>query len=417
MAGLQAGTPAGQRIAVCTLGNGLRVIVQDRPAAKACTIHVTYFTGAAQDSPHECGAAHVIEHLMFRGSEHVGSGEHASWISLVGGVTQGSTGQYRSVLYDTVPCTELPLSLYLESDRMRGIRLDRHVVDDEKQVVVAEIAQKAGDRSAYWPILEHYVYSSREPPCPPVGIPADVAALSPDHLRERIHQYYSPNNALLTIVGNFNIKKVLAYVRQDFEGIPAGPPVYQAPVEHERKSSRTIVLTDIHKNRITMWFGLAMGSVLSRSWFSSVILGRWLTEGPDSPLYLSLVKERHQAMSVQFAAEYQRGTGVGALVVRGVPIGLSSAVIATVRMAIEKVATGTIPLLRLAQLKEEVWADQLRDAAGTEGRANMISLAVSFGLPIPSLEQTRNKIIGISAGDIQDAARKWLSNGIRTVQE
>src|ERR671926_182906 len=159
-----------------TLKNGLRVITVEDPSAPVIAVSVTYTVGSRKEREGRTGFAHLFEHMMFKGSENVGSGEHFLLVFNNGGTMNGTTNEDRTTYFEALPANQLDLALFLEADRMRSLVINK-----------ANLAYK------------HTTIGSME----------DLDAASVEDVRAFFKTYYAPNNAVLVLVGDFNAADAL----------------------------------------------------------------------------------------------------------------------------------------------------------------------------------------------------------------
>src|SRR6476620_8791470 len=207
------------------LKNGLRVIISEDHTAPTVSIAVNYFVGSADEKARRTGFAHLFEHMMFKGSENVGPGEHPALIFSNGGTMNGTTNQDRTLYFETLPANQLELALFLEADRMRSLDINKPNLDNQRNAVQEErrlrvdnqpyghTFEKTGEQAYDNPAYKHSVIGSME----------DLNAASVDDVATFFKTYYAPNNAVLSIVGDVDTKLTLAMVRRYFEALPAQP--------------------------------------------------------------------------------------------------------------------------------------------------------------------------------------------------
>ncbi|HXT28472.1 MAG TPA: insulinase family protein, partial [Vicinamibacterales bacterium] len=117
------------------LKNGLRVIVSEDHSAPTFSIAVTYNVGSADEKARRTGFAHLFEHMMFKGSENVGPGEHFTLVFNNGGNMNGTTNQDRTLYFETLPANQLELAIFLESDRMKSLDINKANLDNQRNAV------------------------------------------------------------------------------------------------------------------------------------------------------------------------------------------------------------------------------------------------------------------------------------------
>src|SRR5258706_6757824 len=211
------------------LANGLRVVLHRNAALPLVAVNLWYHVGSKNERPGRTGFAHLFEHMLFQGSEHVATHDHFRLLQQVGGVANGSTWYDRTNYYETLPSHQLDLGLWLESDRMGFFlpALTQENLDTQRDVVMNERRQRienqpygqAGER------LHELLYPADHPyHWPVIGYMEDIAAATLEEVQAFFRTYYTPSNAVLTLAGDFDPEAALDRVEAWFGNIPAGPP-------------------------------------------------------------------------------------------------------------------------------------------------------------------------------------------------
>ncbi|WP_031041761.1 M16 family metallopeptidase [Streptomyces sp. NRRL F-5650] len=208
-----------------TLDNGLRVVLDARAAAPVVGVAVHYGVGFRSEPVDRGGFAHLFEHLMFQGSARVAAGEHFSHVQRSGGTAGGSTHQDYTDFYEIAPAAALERLLFLEADRMAGLRLTQHALDTQRRVVGEEILTNVTNRpygGFPWTVLPGVLYSSYANAHNGYGDLSDLArATLPDCVAFH-REHYLPDNAVLTVSGGFDDRRAEDLVVRYFGAIPAG---------------------------------------------------------------------------------------------------------------------------------------------------------------------------------------------------
>ncbi len=286
-----------------TLDNGLRVILHRDARLPLVTVNLWYHVGSKNERPGRTGFAHLFEHMLFQGSEHVGTNDHFRLVQQVGGVANGSTWYDRTNYYETLPAQHLELGLWLESDRMGFLlpALTQENLDLQRDVVMNERRQRvenqpygmAGER------LHEMLYPPDHPyHWPVIGYMEDIAAATLEEVRTFFRTYYTPNNAVLTLVGDFDPDDALAKAERWFGEIPAGPPVPpvhvpSGPLGGEKREVREV---DVRLPRI--YYGFRAPAYGEREWYAADMLAATLSGGKSSRLFQDLVYDRQIAQDV-----------------------------------------------------------------------------------------------------------------------
>jgi zinc protease len=286
-----------------TLDNGLRVILHRDPRLPLVTVNLWYHVGSKNERPGRTGFAHLFEHMLFQGSQHVPTNDHFRLIQQVGGVANGSTWYDRTNYYETLPSHQLELGLWLESDRMGFLlpALTQENLDTQRDVVMNERRQRienqpygrAGER------LHEMLYPGDHPyHWPVIGYMEDIAAATLEEVRTFFRTYYTPNNAVLTLAGDFDPDDALAKVERWFGEIPPGPPLPAVHVPSislggEQRETRE---DDVRLPRV--YLGFRAPAYGQRGWYAADLLAASLSGGKSSRLFQDLVYDRQIAQDV-----------------------------------------------------------------------------------------------------------------------
>src|ERR1700688_602386 len=207
------------------LPNGLRVILAPDHSAPVFAINVTYDVGSRNERPGRTGFAHLFEHMMFEGSQNVGKGEHFILVLNNGGGMNGTTNEDRTMYFEQLPKNQLDLGLYLEADRMRALNITQANFENQRQTVEEERRQSI-DNQPYGKAdldIDSLSYDNFAYKHPTIGSMADLNASTVQDVADFFRIYYAPNNAVLTLVGDFDPDMALAQVKKYFGSIPAQP--------------------------------------------------------------------------------------------------------------------------------------------------------------------------------------------------
>ncbi len=286
------------------LANGLEVLTYENHRLPLVAIDLWYHVGPINEKAGRTGFAHLFEHMMFEGSEHVGEKAHIIYLEGAGATDiNGTTDFDRTNYFETLPSNQLELGLWLESDRMGFLleTLDRAKLTNQRDVVRNELRQDEGQP---YDLADEETYRLLFPKGHPyyadvIGSHADVEAARLNDVRDFFQHYYTPNNASIAIAGDFDPVQLKALLEKYFGPIPAGPPVDAVTVT-------TPTITSEHRATVTDTVQLPQVTV---AWLTPIafqpgdaeaqlfldILG----EGRSSRLYRKLVYEQQIAQSVE----------------------------------------------------------------------------------------------------------------------
>lgn len=210
------------------LDNGLKVVLAPAPATPVVGVNLWYAVGSRNEPPGRTGFAHLFEHMMFQGSAHVPKNGHFRHVEDVGGSANATTWFDRTNYFATVPSHHLDLALWLESDRMGWMlpAMTEDKLENQRQVVMNERRERY-DNQPYgdWDERLHALLFPADHPYhhTVIGAMEDIASATLEDVHDFFETWYRPNNAVLTICGDFDPEHALARVQHWFGEIPAGP--------------------------------------------------------------------------------------------------------------------------------------------------------------------------------------------------
>jgi predicted Zn-dependent peptidase len=288
-----------------TLPNGLRVVLSQDNRAPIVAVDLWYDVGSKHEKPGKTGFAHLFEHLMFQGSAHVAKGEHFSLIQAAGGTGNASTWFDRTNYFEALPSHELELALWLESDRLASLlpAITQEKLDNQREVVKNE-RRWSYDNQPYgsWPEQMHALIYPPEHPYhhQPIGSMEDLDAASLDDVRQFFATWYAPNNAVLTVAGDFDQAAALALIERHFgpipanPALPAGPDVSIAPIIGQE-------LREERSDRVPLprtYLAYRMPVFGSQGFDELEVAVDLLGAGRASRLYAALVRDQRVAQDV-----------------------------------------------------------------------------------------------------------------------
>ncbi len=287
------------------LPNGLRVILSRDDRAPIVAVNLWYDVGSRHEKPGKTGFAHLFEHMMFQGSANVAKGEHFDLVQGAGGTLNASTWLDRTNYFETVPSHELELALWLESDRLASLlpAMTQEKLDNQRDVVKNE-RRWSVDNQPYgtwdeklqgllFPEGHPYHHST-------IGSMEDLDAASMDDVREFFAAHYAPNNAVLTIAGDFDPGSALEMVEKHFGPIPANPAIPEAPSTEVEPIIGAEVREEV-PDRVPLpriYAAYRMPVFGSEGFNALEVAVDLLGSGRASRLYRSLVREQQVAQDV-----------------------------------------------------------------------------------------------------------------------
>ena len=289
-----------------TLDNGLRVILARDNSAPVVAVNLWYNVGSRNEREGRTGFAHLFEHMMFQGSSHVPDTSHFAYIEKAGGSLNGSTWLDRTNYFETVPSHQLDLALWLESDRLGWLlpAMTQDKLDNQRDVVKNERRWRV-DNQPYgdWDErLQMLMYPPEHPYHHSViGSMEDLDAASLEDVEQFFRTYYAPNNAVLTICGDFDDTYARNAVQKYFGEIPRGPDVPPIPGVTELPPSlggekREVVEQEISLPRVHVTYRTpAFGT---EGFYTAAVVAQILGAGKASILNRNLVLKSRVAQDV-----------------------------------------------------------------------------------------------------------------------
>ena len=299
-----------------TLDNGLRVVISEDRTAPVVAVNIWYHVGSANERPGRTGFAHLFEHMLFQGSEHVAANEHFELVQRAGGTLNGSTWIERTNYYETVPSHQLALALWLEADRMGRLlpAMTQEKLDTQRDVVKNERRWSVDNQpyGSWWERLPALAF----PPDHPfhhslMGSMEDLSAATLEDVKEFFASYYTPDNAVLSIVGDVAEGEALSLATRYFGEIARGtrrPPPIDARIAAKFGDwRRETVPDDVMVPRVFLAFRVPPFG--DAQYHVSTICAAVLGSGQSSRLQRRLVRERQLASSATaFTFDLSRGT-------------------------------------------------------------------------------------------------------------
>jgi len=400
------------------LKNGLRVILSEDHSAPTYSISVVYNAGSRDEHAGRTGFAHLFEHMMFQGSENVGKGEHFVLIENNGGGMNGSTNSDRTEYHETLPANQIDLGLYLEADRMRSLVINQANLDNQRETVKEERRQRY-DNQPYgqtFDTLFETAYDSFPYKHSTIGSMDDLNAASVKDVSEFFKTYYAPNNAVLTLVGDFKSSEVLAKIEKYFANIPAQvPPPSPDMTEPKQTAERRKTVEDplAQIPRIDMAWKIPQGN--TPDWYALYVLGEILSTGQSSRFYQTLVREKQVALQEGAGPFERRGPSlfiVDLLVAPGKDL---KEVEKLVYDELDRVKDQLVTDSELQKIKMEVKRGKVEQLEGTLYRAQALGENAIFYNDPNVINTGNDRLLSVTKEQIQKVARTYLTDTNRTV--
>jgi zinc protease len=400
------------------LPNGLHVILHEDHSTPIVTVSVMYHVGAKNEDPSRTGFAHLFEHLMFEGSETIPRGEYTRYVEKAGGTLNANTSWDRTYYYEVLPSHQLALGLWLESERMLHLKMDSLGIATQKGVVIEEIKQTE-ENQPYGTILRETfkrAFTVHPYKTTVLGSPDHLRASSDEDVKNFYRKFYVPDNAVLTLAGDFDPKEAKNLIKKYFGEIPVGKTAITRPLANEPVKTAEI--------RDTVWDNIQLPAIIQAyhvpamgtpEYYAVSLLNTILSDGQSSRFNKTLVDEKQlalQAVSVPLPLEHPGITLALLLPNMGTDL---STLEAAADQEIARLQQELIPEEEFQKLKNTIEAGMIGRLAGIEGRAELLATAYTYYKSTSSVNTEIDKYLSVTREDIREAARKYFRKDNRVV--
>ena len=401
-----------------TLPNGLRVIISEDHAAPVYSIAVHYKVGSKDERKGRTGFAHLFEHMMFKGSENVGPGEHFMLVFTNGGTMNGTTNKDRTLYFETLPANQLDLGIFLEADRMKSLAITKENLDNQRNAVQEErrlgldnqpygkTFEIIGELAYDNPALEHSVIGSME----------DLSAASVDDVASFFKTYYAPNNAVVAIVGDVDTKTTLEKVRQAFGAIPQQPAPPKTDVaEPPQKAERRQTVEDPLAKLSQVDIVFKVPPRLTADDNAIQVLGAVLSSGRSSRLYQQVVRAQQLSPNAFAGRDPTVPTGLFQISAPVAPGKTPDAVEKAILAEIEKLKATPVEAWEMDKARANAKRGVVNGLTSSLQRSiQLAEFAAEFGDP-GLVNQRIERITKVTAADVQKVASAYFTAENRTV--
>ena len=403
-------------ISTHTLKNGLRVVISEDHTAPIVAVNLWYHVGSANERLDRTGFAHLFEHMLFQGSEQVDANEHFELVQRAGGTLNGSTWIERTNYYETVPSNQAALALWLEADRMGRLlpALTQHKLDTQRDVVKNERRWSVDNQpyGTWWERLPALCF----PPGHPfhhslIGSMDDLTAATLEDVAEFFALHYSPDNAVLSIVGDVSRDEALALVEEYFGSLPrrtGRPPIAKTDVPATFGGwRREVVPDDVVVPRLFLAF--RSPTFGSKEYHVASICGAILGNGKGSRLHRSLVRDQQVATTASvYTFDLSRGSDLLIVDVTARPGVSADRLEASVSREIDQLHAKGVTPSEVARAIALVTTEFVSSMQSAQSRADRLSQFATYLSSPESLNEQVAHFTSVTAADINRFATARL---------
>jgi len=396
------------------LPNGLEVILHEDHSTPIVAVDTWYHVGSGDEQVGRTGFAHLFEHIMFMGSQNVPVGAFDQMLEAAGADNNGSTTEDRTNYYETLPSNALQLALWLDADRMgfllptmdlAKVNLQRDVVKNERRQRVDNQPYGRADETilaVLYPRTHPYSW-------PVIGSMADLSAASLADVQNFFRTYYAPNNATLTIAGDFDPAAVKKMVAQYFGSIPRGPEVKRrltVPAVVIPRDTFLVLEDKVQLPRVFYTWHSVKG--FSKDDAALDILAQVVANDKNSRLYKKLVYDLQVAQNVRAFQDGSRLDGKFQIDVTPKPGQKVADIDRIVQTEIANVISGGISPRELQRAQNLYKASFLNRLASVLGKAEVLNSYNYFVGNPDFVQQDAARYERVTAADVQRVARTYL---------
>jgi zinc protease len=401
-----------------TLPNGLTVVLEEDHSTPIVHLEVWYHVGSKNEKPGRTGFAHLFEHLMFKGSKNVDPDGHTSMISSVGGQSNAYTTDDETVFWETVPAQYLPLTLWLEADRMATLRIDKDTFANERQVVKEERRMRI-DNQPYGRLTEiiyDQAFSVHPYKHPTIGSMTDLEAASIEDVRAFYHTYYVPANATLVLVGDFDTAQAQQLVTQYLGRVAKAEQPVPRDIPKEPAQAK--------EKRVTLQEPWPLPAVVvayhitndgNPDSYPLHIAAKVLSDGESSRIYKKLVYEKQLAVAAFGQANLIEDPNLFyAVAIVQAPHTTQETADALIA-EIERLKSEPITEHELQRTKNQFTRDYITMRESNQGKAATLAHAVVIHNDIKTGDGEFDIFQNITIADVQRVARTYFTPENRLV--
>lgn len=400
------------------LPNGLKIVTLENHKSPVVTFQIWYKVGSRNEITGKTGISHLLEHMMFKGTSSHGKGEFSRTVSRNGGNENAFTSQDYTAYFEIFSSDRLNISLELESDRMVNLLIDPQEFLLERDVVKEERRLRTEDDPTSSLVEELYAAAFKIHPyhAPIIGWMTDLTNLTRDDLYRHYKEYYTPGNATIVVVGDFDTKEVVKNVEKYFGSIPAGntPPEVRMTEPEQQGEKRFYYKREAQLPYVI--YGYQTINYKDKDHYALDVLSNILSEGKSSRLYQKIVYEQELALGA--------GGGYNALqtdpelfyfYAQLRPERTTAEAESALNTEIEKIKKEPVSDNELQKAKNQIEASFIMGQDSNFYQAMLIGKLETIGAGAGYLETYIDEIRKVTAEDIMRIAQKYFTEDHRTV--
>ncbi|HEX9729893.1 MAG TPA: pitrilysin family protein [Gemmatimonadales bacterium] len=398
------------------LDNGLTVFLVEDHDTPIVTINVWYNVGSRNERMGRSGFAHLFEHMMFQGSANVPKGGHLQLIERAGGNMNGSTNEGRTNYFETLPANRLNLGLWLEADRMRSLAITDGNFENQRETVKEERRLRVDNQPYGRAFTDGFTIQFDSSTCFPyahtvIGSMDDLDAAQTADVQAFFDLYYAPNNATLTLVGDFDPANAKALIQQYFGDIPRGaePPPIECTFEYGTAGGARQVWEDQLANLPAVMMTFMTPPHREADTPALTLLATILGGGESSRLNRSLVRDQKLALGAGTFNMSRRGASqflAFAIANQGVTV---ETIEASLRAELDRIIADGVTPEELEKARNDFRASDIFGRQTTMAIAEEIQHFVHFHDSVDEINTDLQRYMAVTADDLHRVARTYFA--------
>ena len=401
-----------------TLENGLRVVLNQDNSIPVVAVAVYYDVGSRNEREGRTGFAHLFEHMMFQGSENVPKAAHFQFIMKAGGTMNGTTSSERTNYYETLPANQLPLALWLESDRMRTLAVTQENLDNQREAVKEEKRLRYDNQpyGGVFDLLNEMVYKNFANSHSTIGSMEDLDDATVEDVQEFFRTYYAPNNAVMVISGAFEPEEAKGLVDKFFGTIPSQPKPAALDVSEPAEIGANYKQ---HEDKLAPFPAFLIGWKIPprrTDEFNALYLaGKLLYDGDSSRLYQRLVKGEESVVQLFGFTDERRGPSGACVGAIPKPDKDLSRIRETIMHQINDLATIGPSAEEMMKLQNQLINDVIRSRQSSMARAQQIAEYALYDGEPNLINTELETLLAITPEQIKNSVSKYLNTENRAL--
>jgi len=395
------------------LRNGLQVILAEDHSLPVVSVVVAYRVGSIREKPGLTGLAYFLQKLMFQGSQNVGPLQHISQINRVGGDINATTSEELTLFYQTVPSNQLPIILWLESDRMRYLDIRPATIERVRASLIEEIVERRASEP-YWDsnlLFDQVLFPNFPYGHPVIGFEEDVLVLTMEDISDFYIDYYAPNNAALCLSGDIQLPRARELVARYFETLPRGPDIPDLPPGPPReRRGETQTVRNYLAPSPAFHLGFPIAAPGTRDFTILTVLDYILMRGETSRIPRRILQKERLAIEINGGIEKRRDRAA----FRIFAVNNNDLMVERCRDAmmseLGKVKTGFVGQDELAKAKAMLRMDMVRRTATSLEKALFLCESVLTQPGFSDFAGELEKYLSVTPSEIVGVANRYFKD-------